>query len=139
MRRNSGAVAYGPDVYFVYHAGSSHAVPALNSDLQFIQIIYNRQGKGGDLLPAGTSRSVDSERHNPFYGEGGGLTSIDGNQSVNFSDFIHLATDAKTLPSNQFIAETFLAQDTGNKDETGKEIVKIFGGVKWGWQMQRSL
>ena len=112
--------------------------PAINSDLQFIQIFYNKEGKGGDLLPAGISRQVDSERHNPFYGEGGGLTSIDGDQIVNFSDFIHLATDARALPSSQFIAETFLAQDTGVKDSAGKEIVNIFGGVKWGWQLQRT-
>jgi hypothetical protein len=137
MRRTAGAVAYGPDVYFVYQPGGQ-SDPAINSDLQFIQILYNKEGKGGDLLPAGISRQVDSERHNPFYGEGGGLTSIDGNQIVNFSDFIHLATDAKTLPSNRFIAETFLAQDTGIKDSAGKDIVNIFGGMKWGWQLQRA-
>jgi len=29
-------------------------------------------------------------------------------------------------------------QDTGLKDAAGKDIVNIFGGVKWGWQLQRA-
>lgn len=36
--------------------------------------------------------------------------------------------------AGQFIAEVFLAQDTGVKDRAGKDIVTISGGVKWGWQ-----
>jgi len=34
------------------------------------------------------------------------------------------------------MAEAFLAQDTGIKDAAGKGIVKIFAGVKWGWQVR---
>ena len=55
---------------------------------------------------------------------------------VNFSDFIHIATDATILPSNRLVAETFLVQDTGKKNASGKDVVDIFGGVKWGWQLQ---
>jgi hypothetical protein len=40
------------------------------------------------------------------------------------------------LPPNLLIAETFLVQDTRMKDATGKDIVNIFGGIKWGWQMK---
>jgi hypothetical protein len=29
----------------------------------------------------------------------------------------------------------FLAQDTGIKDAAGQDIINIFGGVKWGWQL----
>jgi hypothetical protein len=35
------------------------------------------------------------------------------------------------------MAETFLVQDTRTKDKAGKDIVNVFGGVKWGWQMKR--
>jgi hypothetical protein len=28
----------------------------------------------------------------------------------------------------------FLAHDTGAKDRTEKDIVNIYGGVRWGWQ-----
>jgi hypothetical protein len=120
----------GADLYVVYHPGRGPGNPAVNNDLQFIQVVYYQIGTGtGDNL-------VDTDRANPFYGEGGGLTSIDGNQSVSFSDFVRQGFDGKSLPPNLFIAETFLAQDTRTKNSAGKDIVNIFGGLKWGWQMR---
>jgi hypothetical protein len=79
---------------------------------------------------------VDTSRANPFYGEGGGLTSIDGNQSVSFSDFVRQATAQESVPPSLFMAETFLVQDTRKKDAAGKDIVNVFGGIKWSWQLQ---
>ena len=32
--------------------------------------------------------------------------------------------------SDHFLAEIFLAQDTGIKDAAGKDIVNVFGGLK---------
>jgi hypothetical protein len=129
-RRQSGTLV-GADLYAVYHPGHDRAGPAVNSDLQFIQVVYYQIGTSpGDHL-------VDTDRANPFYGEGGGLTSIKGNQSVSFSDFVREGFGGKTVPRNLFVAETFLAQDTRTKDAAGKDIVKIFGGLRWGWQMQR--
>ena len=94
-------------------------------------MVYYQIGTGpGDNL-------VDTDRANPFYGEGGGLTSIDGNQSVSFSDFVRQGFGGKNLPPNLFVAETFLAQDTRTKDTAGKDVVNIFGGLKWGWQMRK--
>jgi hypothetical protein len=61
----------------------------------------------------------------------GGLTSIDGNQSISFSDFVRQGFGGKNLPQNLLIAETFLARDTRTKDAAGKDIVEIFGGLKW--------
>jgi hypothetical protein len=120
----------GADLYAVYHPGHSPSRPAINSDLQFIQVVNYQIGSG-------QSESIDdTDRANPFYGEGGGLTSINGNQSISFSDFVRQGFDAKVLPKNFFVAETFLAQDTRTKDAAGKDIVNIFGGIKWGWQMQ---
>ena len=122
-------VAVGADLYVVYHPGAgSH--PAVNSDLQFIQVLYYQIGKGpGD-------NQVDTGRANPFYGEGGGLTSIDGRQSVSFSDFIRQGFGGKSLPPLLLIAETFLVQDTRMRDTAGKDIVNIFGGIKWGWRLR---
>ena len=40
-----------------------------------------------------------------------------------------------TVLSGQNLAEIFLAQDTGTKDAAGKDVVNIFGGIKWGWQV----
>jgi len=36
----------------------------------------------------------------------------------------------------RFMAEAFLVQDTGTKNAAGKDVVNIFGGIKWGWQVQ---
>ena len=128
-RRQSG-VLIGADLYAVYHPGHGPDNPAVSSDLQFIQVVYYQIGADpGDNL-------VDTDRANPFYGEGGGLTSIDGNQSISFSDFVREGFSGKNLPRNLFVAETFLAQDTRTKDSAGKDIVNIFGGIKWGWQMR---
>ena len=90
-------LTYGGDIYFVYHPGSGLRQPAINSDLQF-------------SVGTGSSTFVDSMRHNPFYGEGGGLTSIDGNQTVNFDDFIHQTTGSRSVPRTEYRAETFLTQ-----------------------------
>jgi hypothetical protein len=122
---NDSGTAWGADLYVVYHPGHLRGHPAVNSDLQFIQVV----GAGSFVDNAG--------RANPFYGEGGGLTSIDGNQSVSFYDHPRLSTKAKDAVSG-FTAEVFLAQDTGIKDAAGKDIVNIFDGIKWGWQVQNA-
>jgi hypothetical protein len=121
---NLPGTAWGGDLYVVYHPRRRGEEPAVNSDLQFIQVV----GAGSFVDNAG--------RANPFYGEGGGLTSINGNQSVSFYDHPRLSTRANSARSEGFTAEVFLAQDTGIKDGAGKEIVNIYGGVKWGWQVQ---
>ncbi|MPZ82396.1 MAG: hypothetical protein GEV28_19150 [Actinophytocola sp.] len=41
-----------------------------------------------------------------------------------------------TLSPVPFTAETFLVQDSGTRDENGKDVVNVFGGIKWGWQVQ---
>jgi hypothetical protein len=127
--RQSG-VLVGADLYAVYDPGTSRSHPTASADPQFIQVAYFRIGTGqGDNL-------VDTDRANPFYGEGGGLTSINGRQSISFSDFVRQGYDDEELPPNYFIAETFLAEDTRKKDAAGKDIVNIFGGLKWGWQLR---
>jgi len=33
------------------------------------------------------------------------------------------------------MAEAFLARDTGVED-SGKDVITILGGIKWGWQVE---
>jgi hypothetical protein len=120
----SGTDSYGNDLYLVYQPGRQDQL-SVGSDLQFIQVVWSR---GGSV--------VDSTTANPFYGSGSGLTSVYGNQSVSFYDNPHLSQgSASRLRPVQFRAEVFLAQDTGTKNAEGKDIVNIFGGVRWGWQL----
>jgi hypothetical protein len=124
VRGDAGTMTYGNDLYLVYQPGRQPRLP-LDSDLQFIQVLWSH----GPSV-------VDSTTANPFYGSGSGLTSIYGKQSVSFYD--NPAADhgaSGHLPPSAFRAEVFLAQDTGTNDAAGKDIVNIFGGVKWGWQM----
>jgi len=119
-----GTVSYGNDLYLVYQPGRQDHLPD-DSGLQFIQVVWSR----GESV-------VDGTTGNPFYGSGSGLTSVDGYQRVSFYDNPHLSQGAASrLRPVQFRAEVFLAQDTGTKNAAGKDIVNIFGGVKWGWQL----
>jgi hypothetical protein len=34
------------------------------------------------------------------------------------------------------MSESFLVLDTGRKARAGKGIIDIYGGIKWGWQVQ---
>jgi hypothetical protein len=117
-------VNYGNDLYLVYHpARRSHLF--IGSDLQFIQVLWSH----GPSV-------VDSTTANPFYGWGSGLTSIYGSQSLSFYDNPGGSHGASGhLPPSVFRAEVFLAQDTGIKNAAGEDIINIFGGVKWGWQV----
>lgn len=119
---------FGADVYVVYKPGRSRKYLPINSDLQFIQVVYSNAVHPESF--------VDSMRHNPFYGEGAGLTSIDGNQIVSFYDRPRLPILGKSPRVQVDRFETFLAQDTGKKNSAGKEIVNIYGGVKWGFELR---
>jgi hypothetical protein len=119
---------FGGEVYVVYDPGGSEAVP-MNKPLQWIQT--------GNATQIGSFLDY-SWRANPFYIIGG-LTSIYGRQVVNFHD----ASQQFRGPGPQdltsrWTGEAFLVQDTGIKDLAGKEIVNIFGGFKWGWEVERA-
>jgi hypothetical protein len=79
---------------------------------------------------------------NPYY-LGAGLTSVYGKQACSFYDSPTTGLANKgptgkdpTTLSQLRMFETFLARDTGHKDHTGKGILDIYGGIKWGWQVQ---
>jgi hypothetical protein len=120
---------YGGEVYVVYDPAGREAVP-MNKPLQWIQVVNGTPQPGSYL--------DNSYRANPFYIVGG-LTSIYGNQVVNFADASQQFRGPGPLVdlTFRFTAEAFLVQDTGIKDPVGKDIVNIFSGFKWGWEVQR--
>jgi hypothetical protein len=132
-RRTKGLV-WGSDLYAVYEPGKTG--PTIDSDLQFIQVYYsNRLPSGG-----GVDRHVDTPRSNspaPYYGEGAGLTTVNGRQIVNFYDpgpgvLGPVSPHGGRGPQVDRL-ETFLAKDTGRRNPAGKEVVDIYGGIKWGF------
>jgi hypothetical protein len=132
------ALLYGLDMYFVYNPDLRAGDPGIHDSLQFIQVV-------NWLPPNGSQQPIsyvdDSGRANPFYSIGG-LTSINGGQAFNFVDAPHSGEMGRgpggngTLSTYPFTAEVFLVQDTGVKDAAGKDIIKVFGGIKYGWQVQ---
>jgi hypothetical protein len=54
----------------------------------------------------------------------------------NFHDIPQTSIAGGGAVDDQFMAEVFLVQDTGTRDAAGKGVIKVFGGVKWGWQAQ---
>lgn len=126
---DSPGLSYGADLYLTYTPGRGD--PPVRGLMYWIQVINWPGGTGS------ASSAVDNGGHaSPFYGPAGGLTSINGNQVFSFYDIPQdsaITGQAATVP-DQFTAEVFLAQDTGVKNATGKDIVNIYGGVKWGWQ-----
>jgi hypothetical protein len=119
---------FGGEVYIVYDPAGSPAVPT-NKPLQWIQVVNGTPQPGSYL--------DNSYRANPFYILGG-VTSINGSEVVNFADASQkLIGPVDVDLTFRFTAEAFLVQDTGIKDGAGKEIINVFGGVKWGWQVQR--
>jgi hypothetical protein len=122
-------LSYGADLYLTYTPDAGD--PPVRGLMYWIQVINWPGGTGS------AASTVDNAGHaNPYYAPAGGLTSIDGDQVFSFYDVPQdtvLTGQAATVP-DRFTAEVFLAQDTGIKDATGKDIVNIFGGVKWGWQ-----
>jgi hypothetical protein len=122
---------YGINLYFAYHPDVRHGDPDIQASLQFIQVV-NWAGSGQ------TGSMVDNaDRANPFY-IWGGLTSVYGNQFVSFNDSPQVAGLGGVTGdlAGAFVAETFLVRDTGIKDRSRKAIIEVFGGIKYGWQVQ---
>jgi hypothetical protein len=120
---------FGGGPYVVYDPDLRRGDPPIQEDLHWIQV-------PAFLGTASWPSSVDnSGRANPFY-DLGGLISIFGNETFNFQDVSRVGGTGGPTLDVRFVAETFLAQDTGRKDSSGRCVVKIFGGFTWGWQVQ---
>jgi hypothetical protein len=105
----------GADLYAVYEPDRRRGDPGIHDDLHWIQVARSP----GPVLD-------NTARANPFHLTGG-LTSIHGNAICNLYD--------RPDEPPQFIAETFLARDTGVRDGR-KEVITILGGLKWGWHVE---
>ncbi|MFL6075492.1 MAG: hypothetical protein ACJ73S_19050 [Mycobacteriales bacterium] len=124
--------SYGADLYVAYHPDRDD--PGTHHSLQWIQVVNW----------SGTSELDNAGRANPFYILGG-LTSIYGEQIVNFDDIPQIGVGlgsggpgGGSVPlSDRFMAESFLVRDTGTRDAAGKDVVEIFGGFTWGWQVRQ--
>lgn len=127
----SPGTAFGAELYFVYQPDLRAGDPPISDDLQWIQVVNARRagGPGGSMVD-------NPGQANPYYL--GAMTSIYGRQLCNFFDgpLTAVASKRQTTLRVRETFETFLVQDTGVKDAAGKGIINIYGGVKWGWQVQ---
>jgi hypothetical protein len=119
------ATGFGGGLYVVYDPDLRRGDPAIHDNLQWIQVVRRIDGSFIDNI----------WRANPWYVYGG-LTSIYGNEAFTFHDVPQAGALGNFTLNDQFLAEVFLVRDTGIKDAAGKEVIDIFGGVKWGWQVQ---
>ena len=122
---------YGADLYVVCEPDIHPGDPSVRATFRWIQVARSQS--------AGTPRNyVDSNgRANPFYASGG-ITSIYGRRVLNFAYGASVSPtgpDGDAVLPEQFVAEAFLVQDTGIQDAAGKEIIDVFGGIKYGWQV----
>jgi hypothetical protein len=132
LYRRANGLVWGSDLYAIYEPGKTG--PAINSDLQFIQVYSTRYPSGG------ASSRVDCAGQAPYYGQGAGLTTINGHHIVNFYDpgpgvLFPVSPRGGTGPQVDRL-ETFLAKDTGARNAAGKKIVDIYGGIEWGFAFE---
>jgi hypothetical protein len=128
-------VGFGAELYVVYDPDVRAGDPPDDAQLGWIQVA-RWSGRGA---PSRASFVDDSARPNPFFMTGG-LISIFGTRVVNF-DNIAVAQSSQGPGSNRvlpvgYLAEAFLARDTLTKDAAGKDVIEIYGGIKYGWQLQ---
>lgn len=127
---------FGADLYVVYKPDIRAGDPGVRSVLRWIQVV---KASGGMAEPGRLSPFVDNGGSaNPFY-PFGGYASIYGNRIFNVNcgvvqPVVPMPGRDPVLPG-QFLAEIFLVQDTGARDATGKDVVNIFGGIRYGWQI----
>jgi hypothetical protein len=123
---------YGADLYVVCEPDIHPGDPSVRATFRWIQVARSQDVAGSP------KNFVDSKgRANPFYAAGG-ITSIYGRRVLNFAYGASVSPtgpDGDAVVSDEFVAEAFLVQDTGIQDKAGKEIIHVFGGIKYGWQV----
>jgi hypothetical protein len=126
-------LSYGGDLFIVYEPDPTSSDPPINADLRWIHVDHSQ----------GRSSTESFVRANPYYFPGG-LTSVYGKPACSFYGAPVEGIAGKGLTkgkgatpfSDMQMSESFLVHDTGRKDHAGKGIIDIYGGVKWGWQVQ---
>lgn len=129
-----GQMSFGAELYVVYEPQVHAGDPRAEKPLGWIQVA-RWTGAGG----SGSAPYVDDgARTNPFFMTGG-LTSIFGNPVFNFYNLITAQLQQSPAShsglSASYLAEAFLARDTATRDRAGKDVIEIFGGLKYGWQL----
>lgn len=136
LYRRTNGLGWGSDLYAVYEPGKTG--PAIDSDLQFIQVIHTTApGPGernGNFVDSGQAPGSPT----PYSGKpGSGLTSIKGHQLVNYYDpgptLLGAVTPNGGVGPQVDRIETFLAKGTGRRNAAGKQIVDVYGGFEWGF------
>jgi hypothetical protein len=128
-------MSFGAQLYVVYEPDVRAGDPRAEAQLKWIQVV-RWTGTGS---PSPASYVDNTSCPNPFF-ISGGLISILGSRVFNFDNPISAHPSAgqggKRVLSASYIAETFLARDTLTRDAAGKDVIDVFGGVKYGWQLQ---
>jgi hypothetical protein len=128
-------LSFGAQLYLGYEPDRRAGDPPAQPQLGWIQVAQWK-GAGG----SGAAPYVDNTRcPNPFF-ISGGLISILGTRVFNFDNPV-TAQLSQAPAGNRVLwaryrAEVFLARDTATKDAAGKDVVEIFAGLKYGWQLQ---
>jgi hypothetical protein len=131
---SSPAATYGADLYVVT-GGEDEPGDTRRGGLRWIQVAWAT----GSAAPGKAGRELDNVgRANPFY-MFGGRTSINGTPRINFYYSATVPAMAgpagSAVPSGRFVAETFLVRDTKTKNAAGKDLVEVYGGLRYGWQV----
>jgi hypothetical protein len=128
--------SFGAQLYVVYEPDVHAGDPPAQAQLKWIQVA-RWSGTGS---PSAASYVDNTSCPNPFF-ISGGLISIHGTRVFNFDNPIiaqpSQGAGGKRSLSARYLAETFLARDTLTKDAAGKDVIEIFGGIKYGWQLAR--
>jgi hypothetical protein len=130
VRESTGMspLVVGADLYVIYNSNSG-----ARGVLRWIQVVK----ASGSMVQSGRlSPFVDNGGSaNPFH-QFGGYVSIYGNRVFNVNcGVVRPMLGNGTVVAGQFLAEIFLVQDTGDRDATGRDLVNVFGGIRYGWRI----
>lgn len=126
---------FGAELYVVYNPDLRAGDPPAHAQLKWIQVAH-WSGVGS---PSPGPYVDNTACPNPFF-ISGGLVSVHGTRVFDFQNPITAQLSKgqglKHPLSARYRAETFLARDTLTKDKAGKDVIEIYGGIKYGWQLQ---
>jgi len=115
------SLSFGADLYVVH---DTEPLTVARGTMRWLQV---SQSSDGAPTVDGTGPA------NPFHPTGGSV-SVNGTRVGNFSSR-YAAPLMPPVRDFRFTAEAFLAWDSGVKDGSGREIVEVFGGVAYGWEV----
>jgi hypothetical protein len=128
-------MSFGAQLYVVYAPDAPAGDPAVEAQHKWIQVAHWT----GAASPSPASYVDNTDCPNPFF-ISGGLISVHGTSVFNFDNPITAQAspgqDGDGGLSARYLAETFLARDTLTRDAAGKDVIEIFAGLKYGWQLQ---